>query len=236
MQATVWILDVTHRARRLDVPVPDGTRPLVAVQDHLREALELDLRLPVGLRALDRAPELLFVLPRAGEGDGWVPLREWAAADERGFSLYVESMLGGWQPPTRALDAFYFGNTPELAAKLAHLVLKGDKRGTTGWNAPDDPNPQTIPEVGVVSIVTDGFGYPVCAIRSEKVEHLRFGDVNASHAWVEGEGDRTLEDWREGHLRYFHHEAAALGAEFSEDCIVYFEHFRVIGVFGKVDR
>src|SRR5207247_604870 len=112
-----------------------------------------------------------------------------------------------WQPPTRALDVFAFGNSPELAAKLAHLVVNGVKRGSTGWLAAAERDGSPIPEVGTISIVTDGFGYPRCAIRTDRVEHRRFADIDATQSWAEGEGDRTLEDWREGHLRYFHQEA-----------------------------
>jgi uncharacterized protein YhfF len=144
-------------------------------------------------------------------------------------------MLGGWSPPAGVLDVFYFGNTPALAAKLAHLVVKGKKRGTTGWVAAAEREGVTIPEAGLVAIVTDGFGYAQCAIRSERVEHLRFGDVDASHAWAEGEGDRTLDSWRCGHLRYFQDEAVRLGLSFSEDSIVFFEHFQVLAVFGRAD-
>jgi uncharacterized protein YhfF len=87
----------------------------------------------------------------------------------------------------------------------------------------------------MVSIVTDGFGYPLCAIRTESVEYLRFRDIGAKHALVEGEGDRTLENWREGHLTYFHREADRLGLTFTEDAQLFFEHFRVLAVLGRTD-
>ena len=74
------------------------------------------------------------------------------------------------------LDVFHFGNTPELAAKLAHLVVKGVKRGTTCWLAAVERDGSPVPRVGTVSIVTDGFGYAQCAIRTERVERLRQDD------------------------------------------------------------
>jgi len=234
-QADAWILDVTHRMRRLSCEVPPGTRPLHAMREEAWRALSLELGVPIGLSTLDTTPELLFVLPRAGEGDGWTPLSSWAPADERGFRLYVQAMLGGWEPPTRTLDVFHFGNDAQLAAKLAHLVVKGVKRGTTGWVEAAAAEGSPIPTVGTVSIVTDGFGYAQCAIVTDKIERLRFRDVDATHAWVEGEGDRTLEDWREGHLRYFHEEARQLAIPFTEDSLVFFEHFRVLAVFGRAD-
>ena len=76
---------------------------------------------------------------------------------------------------------------------------------------------------------------PQCAIRTEQVEHCRFGDIGPEQAWAEGEGDRTLEDWRTGHLAFFHREAAQLGLTFTEDANVSFEHFRVLAVLGRAD-
>lgn len=234
MQATAWILDVNHRMRRLSCVVPPDTRPLVAVQDAAQRELGITLGGPLGMRdATGAAPELLFLVPRVVVG--WEPLCEWGPADDRGFHLYVASLLGGWEPPTRALDVFFFGDGPELAAKLAHLVVKGVKRGTTGWLDAAKKDGSTIPHVGMVSIVTDGFGYPQCAIQTERVDNCRFGDIGAEHAWVEGEGDRTLDDWRAGHLAFFHREAAHLGLTFTEDAQVFFEHFRVLAVLGRAD-
>lgn len=235
MQATAWILDLTHRCRRLTCDAPPGVRALAAMQAAVRGELGLAVDLPIGARAVETAPEFLFLVPRAVQCEGFAPLQSWAATDDRGFELYVESMLGGWSPPTRSLEAFWFGDTPELAAALAHLVVKGVKRGTAGWVAAAERDGSAIPQVDTVSIVTDGFGYPQCAIRSERVELLRFAEIDRSHAWAEGEGDRTLEDWRDGHLRYFQREADRLGLAFSEDEVVYFEHFRVLAVFGRAD-
>jgi len=185
---------------------------------------------------LDAAPEFLFLVPGGGARQDFTPLGELARTDARGFAFYIEVMLGGWSPPTHDLDVFYFGDTTELAAALAHLVIKGVKRGTTGWLAAANHEGVAIPHVGMVSIVTDRFGHALCAIRTESLEQLRFADIGERHAWVEGEGDRTLADWRAGHLSYFHREATRLGLTFSEDEIVFFEHFRLLAVFGRPDQ
>jgi uncharacterized protein YhfF len=235
MRATAWILDVAHRATRLECDVPAGRRALAAIEEAAEHELGITLGLPLGVRAIDTAPEMLFLVPLGARRPDWQPFVSFAAADERGFALYVDAMLGGWSPPTRALDVFQFGNTPELAATLAHLVVKGAKRGTAGWIAASERDGSTIPHVGLVSIVTDGYGHALCAIRTERVERLRFDQVAARHAWIEGEGDRTLEDWREGHLHYFHAEAARLGLSFTEDADIFFEHFRVLAVCGRAD-
>jgi uncharacterized protein YhfF len=234
MLATAWILDVTHRAQRLTCDVPSDARAVPAVRELIVGKLGLSLGGPLGFRNLESAPELMYLLPRTGEGSDWRRFADWAVDDDA-WSLYVEVMLGGWLPPTRALDVFYFGNTPALAAKLAHLVVKRVKRGTTAWIEAAERDGSTLPAVGLVSIVTDGFGYPLCAIQSEQVDRIRFGDVDATQAFIEGEGDRSLEDWRDAHLHYFTAEAASLGLTFTEDSLVAFEHFRVLAVLGRAD-
>lgn len=221
--------------RRFACDVPPGVRALAAVREAAQRELAIALDIPLGVRGLDSAPELLFLVPSAGAGPGWTPLPAFAIADEHAFGFYVDAMLGGWMPPTRDLDVFHFGDGPELAATLAHLVMKSVKRGTTGWTAAAKREGSEIPRVGMISIVTDGFGHAQCAIQTERIEHLRFADVDATHAWVEGEGDRTLEDWREGHLAYFRNEAARLGLSFDDDAMLFFEHFRVLAVLGRAD-
>ena len=235
MKATVWMLDVAHRARRLDCDVPDGMRAPDAVEQAVQRELGTRPRVPIGVRSSDAGLEFLFLVPGGAARKDFPPLGELARSDERGFALYVEAMLGGWSPPTHELDVFYFGDTPELAAALAHLVIKGVKRGTTGWLAAAHREGVAIPHPGMVSIVTDGFGHALCAIRSETVEQLRFAEIGERHAWIEGEGDRTLADWRAGHLSYFHSEATRLGLTFSEDETVFFEQFRLLAVFGRPD-
>lgn len=205
--------------------MPAGVRPLAALSATLGA-----LPGPSGMRAEDGEVTFLFVVP----GPFTVPLPEWARAQPRAWALYVDAMLGGWEPPTQELDVFYFGDGPELAARLAHLVVKGEKRGTSGWCAATEKEGQTIPRPGLVSIVTDGFGLPLCAIQTERVERGRFRDATAEIARAEGEGDRTLEDWREGHRRFFEREAAAVGLVFDDDAELFHEYFRVLKVFGGV--
>lgn len=232
---TAWVLDVEHRARRVTCEVPTGVRPLAAVEAAIERELGIQVGLPVGMRAGTEA-EFLFLLPGGARNPSYTPLRELAATDPRGYALYIDAMLGGWAPPASALDVFFFGDSPALAAALAHLVVKGVKRGTACWIEAAQRENVTLPTPGLVSIVTDGFGYALCAIQSQRVEHLRFADIEPHHAFTEGEGDRTLDDWRAGHLDYFTREAVRLGMTFSDDSMIAFETFRVLAVFGQTDR
>jgi uncharacterized protein YhfF len=128
---------------------------------------------------------------------------------------------------------FCFGDSPALASKLAHMVIKGAKRATTGWVAAAERERWAIPRPGQVSIVTDAHGVPLCAIRTDRVVRGRFADADEEIARAEGEGDGTLEDWRAVHLRYFAAEGARLGLQFDDDAILIYEYFSVLRVLSR---
>jgi uncharacterized protein YhfF len=101
-------------------------------------------------------------------------------------------------------SAWGFGDDekPKLMTKLGLLVRDGPKRATTSRlddYGPDEP----MPQVGDHSVILDGEGLPLCIIRVTSIEVRPFGQVDEQFAWDEGEGDRTLADWRRGHLWYF---------------------------------
>jgi uncharacterized protein YhfF len=227
-------------------------RPLQAFKADVSRSLGLDLRgpagscvLPDGVSPRDFAflfadPPELRVDPAAVAATRWVPVGQLdavlASGDrEAAWRIYVEAVLGSYEPPRRDLDAFHFGNTPELAAKLAHLVVKGQKRATSGWIEAMERQGEAIPEPGKIWVVTDGFGYPQCIIETMEVRRVPFGEVAEDIARGEGEGDLTYADWREVHLRYFSAEAAELGLSFGDESLVLNEVFRVIRVLGTAD-
>ncbi|MEE8302829.1 MAG: ASCH domain-containing protein [Candidatus Tectomicrobia bacterium] len=53
-----------------------------------------------------------------------------------------------------------------------------------------------LPEVGSLSIVTDGRGDPVCVVETITVDMKGFAEVDATFAYDYGAWDRTLETWR----------------------------------------
>jgi uncharacterized protein YhfF len=210
MRATALVLDVAHRGRVITVDVPRGVRPLAV----------LGLNWPLG----HRDDAFVFIEQERQPDRAWTGNRAM-------WQLYVDAVLGGWEPPTRNFDVFYFGATPEQAARLAHHVVKGKKRGTTGWIAALEREGATIPTPGLVSIVTDGFGIPLCAIETERVITNRFGDAPEDIAIAEAEGDCSLDDWRTSHRAYFEREGARIGTSFHDDSLVLHEYFRVLRVF-----
>ncbi|MEJ8840451.1 ASCH domain-containing protein [Ramlibacter sp. AN1133] len=125
-------------------------------------------------------------------------------------------------------EAFAFGDTESLANGLAELVLREVKRATAGSAWTYEAQGKSLPKRGDLSIVTDWAGTPLCVIETEAVDVVPFGEVCATFAAIEGEGDGSLSFWREAHRQYFTRECIRIGRLFSEDMPVACERFRVV--------
>jgi uncharacterized protein YhfF/GNAT superfamily N-acetyltransferase len=128
-------------------------------------------------------------------------------------------------------QAWYFGDTPELAHALAELVLHGPKRATAGLAEFNDLQSAAKPVAAGYSVVTEHDGTPRAVIRTTSVDRRAFRDVDAAFAWDEGEGDRTLADWRKGHRSFFTREMNAAGRAFEEGMLVDLERFELLYPF-----
>ncbi|HMU36847.1 MAG TPA: ASCH domain-containing protein, partial [Marmoricola sp.] len=65
----------------------------------------------------------------------------------------------------------------------------------------DDQTP--APQVGEMSIIVNSHGRPKALVVTTQVTTVPFDEVDAEHARLEGEGDLSLEQWRESHEGYF---------------------------------
>ncbi|MBK7366321.1 MAG: ASCH domain-containing protein [Candidatus Eisenbacteria bacterium] len=123
-----------------------------------------------------------------------------------------------------------YGDSPELSARLIALIRDGDKRATCMSVAGLEADGEREPAVGDVAIVLDHAGEPVLLTRVTASSHVAFADVTAEFAAKEGEGDRTLEDWRRGHRAFFERECARLGTVFHERLELVCQEFELLAV------
>lgn len=121
------------------------------------------------------------------------------------------------------INAWSFGNTPEMANDLLRLVLLGKKVATCSLLRAYHDEPNAIPRVGLFSVICDGNNIPKCVVFYTDTFVCSFKDVTEKHAREEGEGDLTLEYWRKVHHDFF----SAYG-NFSEDENLICERFRVV--------
>ncbi len=129
--------------------------------------------------------------------------------------------------PETLPEAWAFGATVEQADELLALVLDGTKTATASALWDYESAGESVPAIGEVSIVLDGENRPSAVIVTIAVDIVPFAEVNAEHAWDEGEGDRSLGFWRESHERFWRsHSENAVG--FRPDMPVVCERFRLV--------
>lgn len=146
-------------------------------------------------------------------------------------------LLGFWNDFRRAAggvdearfyEAFCFGDSEALANGLAVLVLQGAKRATAASVWAFEAEARNMPRPGDLSIVTNWAIEPLCVIQTRAIDIVRFADVSAEFAALEGEGDGSLAFWQESHQAYFTRECERIGRQFSEDMPVACKRFEVV--------
>jgi uncharacterized protein YhfF len=130
--------------------------------------------------------------------------------------------------PYASAITFSFGNSPEMADELLALVLAGVKTATCGALRDFPEGSPARPAVGRRDVVLDGRGRRAAVIETVEVIVRRFDEVDKSFAFDEGEGFRTLADWRSGHQRYF-----ARNGGFAPDMELVCERFRLVEVLPR---
>ncbi|WP_372367498.1 ASCH domain-containing protein [Candidatus Uabimicrobium sp. HlEnr_7] len=106
------------------------------------------------------------------------------------------------QDPDVSVHAAMAGDKT-IADSLLSLYLQGKKTAGSGlvrdYVEAEDP----LPKVGDYWIILNAQNIPKCIVRTVAVEIHLFKDVPLRIAVAEGEGDLSLEYWREGHRRFF---------------------------------
>ena len=121
-----------------------------------------------------------------------------------------------------------YGDSPELANELIQLILLGKKTATCGslweWEAENKP----LPKAGDLWVELDGYGNPVCITETTEVTIRKYNEVDADFARAEGEGDLSLDYWRQAHRNFFSRILPKFGREFSEDMPLVCERLKLI--------
>lgn len=122
-------------------------------------------------------------------------------------------------------EAWCFGGD---ADKLAELVLVGKKTATSSAYPIYEVENEPLPKAGEYSVILDSHKNAVCIIRTTKVYVVPFDEVSSSHACREGEGDLSLEYWREVHRAFFTREMNSVDKNFDEKMEVVCEEFEKV--------
>ncbi|MBP1786476.1 MULTISPECIES: ASCH domain-containing protein [Micromonospora] len=133
-------------------------------------------------------------------------------------------------PRIGGLRALALGTPGELRTRLNTLVLSGVKTATAGLMQEYDDENEELEHVGERLVLVDDNDRFVAVVEVTGVEVVRFADVPWDFARAEGEGDRSIEEWREGHGAYW----ARQGTPVTDDTRIVCLRFRVVSTEGSV--
>ena len=133
-------------------------------------------------------------------------------------------------PRIGGLRALALGTPGELRTRLNTLVLSGVKTATAGLVQEYDDENEELEYVGERQVLVDDNDQFLAVIEVTGVEVVRFADVPWDFARAEGEGDRSIEEWREGHGAYW----ARQGTPVTDDTRIVCLRFRLVSTEGSV--
>ena len=143
------------------------------------------------------------------------------------WSSYRASVTSELPLPTVPPSCWHFSDNQPDADSLADLVLRGQKRATASSLWYWESSNEEIPAQGDIHVVTNWEGIAKCILETISVQITPFNLVGEEFARAEGEGDLSLEYWREVHWEYFKRELASVGRVRSKDMPIVCESFVV---------
>ena len=125
-------------------------------------------------------------------------------------------------------DAWAFGDSKEMADELANLVLAGVKTATSSLYLLYELEDEALPYVGLHNIILNGKGEAVAIIETTSVQIIPYDEVTEEHAYLEGEGDRSLAYWQKVHEDFFKKELRGINRDFAANMLVVCERFKLV--------
>src|ERR687893_2315199 len=144
------------------------------------------------------------------------------------WQSYLDTLPADSPVRDKQYEAEGFGDSSQMADELGALILSKTKTAT--WSALWEPEAEasSLPEVGQKTIGLDGNDDPLCTIETTEVEVRPYNEVDARFAYEEGEGDRSLEYWRQAHWRFFSRPVPQIRKKAAKEIPLVCERFRVI--------
>src|SRR5262245_6590086 len=114
-------------------------------------------------------------------------------------------------------EASSWGNSPELADRIARLITSGIKTTTSSLLWSQQKYQWVLEKPGDKTIVLDSKKNPVCIVEIQEVFVRPFDQVDAEFVYNYGEGDRTMDFWHKNIWEYYQEECQELGKNAEKD-------------------
>ncbi|QED38793.1 ASCH domain-containing protein [Antarcticibacterium arcticum] len=125
--------------------------------------------------------------------------------------------------------SYYYCDNKKDADECAELVVQGIKQATSTsvwWFKKFN---EEFPVPGDLAVITNWEGLPKAIVKTTRVEIVKFKEITPEYAIIEGEGDKSLEYWKDVHWKYYSNEMKEHGEIPSEEMEIVCEYFETIG-------
>ena len=126
------------------------------------------------------------------------------------------------------VEASSWGNSAELADRIARLITSGIKTTTSSLLWSQQKHQWVLEKPGDKTIVLDSKNNPVCIVEIQAVFVRPFDQVDAEFVYNYGEGDRTMDFWHKNMWEYYQEECQELGKNAEKDMPMICQVFKVI--------
>lgn len=128
------------------------------------------------------------------------------------------------EPP----KTIHFCDNEEDANICVKLVKKKVKRATSDSLLGLQYRKENLPKKGDFLVVTNWKGEAQCIVQTTKVTLKPFFSIDAAHATLEGEGDKSLDYWKKVHWDYYTRELEPFGRVPRESMIIVCQEFEKV--------
>lgn len=147
---------------------------------------------------------------------------------EQCWQAYLETLPVDSPPRFEQYEAQQWGGNSALADEPGQLIVAGTKTATCSAVREWEAEGTSPPEIGFKTIVLNGNDEPLCIIETTEITIRPYGEVDAQFAYDEGEGDRSLDNWRAPHWQYFSRVLPKIGREPAIDMLLVCERFKAV--------
>lgn len=113
----------------------------------------------------------------------------------------------------------FFDNEKDANHSL-ELVLNNTKKAMSHSLLGLQNRNEPLPKIGSFIVLTDWEGTAKCIVKTTAVKLKPLFSIDVDYAELEGEGDKSLDQWKNMYLNYFTRELAPFGRVPKESMIV----------------
>ncbi len=113
----------------------------------------------------------------------------------------------------------FFDNEKDANHSL-ELVLNNTKKAMSHSLLGLQNRNEPLPKIGSFIVLTDWEGTAKCIVKTVSVKLKPLFSIDVDYAQLEGEGDKSLDQWKNMYLNYFTRELAPFGRVPKESMIV----------------